>query len=115
MKKVFIIDDDKFLLDMYALKFKESGFDVEVAVNAYEALEKLGHGYAPDVILLDVIMPGMDGLEFMKQAREKDLIRRSTVVILSNLGQKEDVEKGLQVGAKDYIVKASCTPSEVVQ
>ena len=114
MKNVFIIDDDKFLLDMYALKFQESGYEVQVATNGSEALAKLNEGYRPNMVLLDIVMPGMDGLEFLKQAKEKKVLGSAIVVILSNLGQHEDIERGIEQGAKDYIVKASFTPREVV-
>ena len=113
-KKVFIIDDDAFLLDMYAVKFRESGFDVEVASSGAEAFEKIKNGLAPDVILLDIVMPGMDGFDFLKKIRAEGLTPQSLVVILTNLGQKEDVEKGMAFGVKDYVIKAHHTPSEVV-
>ena len=113
-KKIFIIDDDEFLLDMYAVKFRESGFDIEVALSGTGALEKIKEGFSPDVILLDIVMPGMDGFEFLKRVRAENLIPQSMVVVLTNLGQKEDVERGMAYGVKDYVVKAHHTPSEVV-
>jgi DNA-binding response OmpR family regulator len=111
---VFIVDDDKFLTDMYSVKFLESKFAVEVAPNCTDALAKLGGGYRPDIVLLDVVMPGLSGLDFLKAAKERKLLDGVKVVILSNLGQKEDIEKGMANGADGYIVKANCTPSEVV-
>ena len=114
-KKVFIIDDDEFLLDMYAVKFREAGFDVEVAVSGAEALDAIKKGLVPDVILLDLVMPGVDGFDFLKTVKDEALVPNSRIIILTNLGQKEDIEKGLRFGAKDYIIKAHHTPSEVVQ
>ena len=114
MAKVLIIDDDEFLLDMYSLKFRESGYEVEIAFNGSEALDKITTGTMPEVVLLDIVMPNMDGFEFLKQLQEKKLLDKVKVIILSNLGQKEDIEKGRKLGAKDYIVKASFTPTEVV-
>lgn len=115
MPKVFIVDDDEFLLDMYAVKFRESSFEVEVAHGGEEALSKIQSGYAPDAILLDIVMPGLDGFEMLRTMKKENLAKGSQVIILSNLGQKEDIERGLELGARDYIVKAHFTPTEVVK
>ncbi|MCX6712591.1 MAG: response regulator [Candidatus Vogelbacteria bacterium] len=114
-KKIIVIDDDKFLLDMYAMKFVDQGYDVTPCSSAEEALEKVHGGIVPDIFVVDIVMQGMDGFSFVKEIREKKLADKAAVVILSNLGQKEDVEKGLALGADGYIVKASATPSEVVE
>lgn len=111
---ILIVDDDKFLLDMYALKFKECGYEVAIASGGAEAIAKLSNDYHPDIILMDIVMPAMDGFELMAEMKKKNLVSKSTVIILSNLGQKDDIEKGLKCGAAGYIIKASCTPSEVV-
>ena len=113
-QKIFIVDDDKFLLDMYALKFADSNFEVVAITDAHEALNKLVTGEHPDAILLDIVMPGMDGFTFLEEISKKNLAGKSILVVLSNLGQKEDIEKGLRLGAHGYIIKASSTPSEVV-
>lgn len=112
--KILIVDDDKFLLDMYSVKFSENGFDVQACPNASEAIDKLSTDYRPDICLVDVIMPGMDGFTFIETIKSKGFSGDSAIIILSNLGQKEDIERGLSVGADGYIVKASATPSEVV-
>lgn len=111
--KVLIVDDDAFLLDMYALKFKESGFSVEVARNGEEAVSKVKSA-SQDVILLDIVMPKMDGFDVLRVLKKDNLAPNSAIIILTNLGQKEDIERGLKLGANDYIVKAHFTPSEVV-
>lgn len=111
---VLIVDDDKFLLDMYSMKFSERGFDVDVAFGSVEALEKLKGGAKPDIMLLDIVMPTMDGFEFLAEVKKSNLAEGAVVIILSNLGQQEDVDKGAQLGADGYIVKASSTPTEVV-
>jgi len=113
--KILIIDDDVFLLEMYATKFKEEGFDVEVAQGAKEALDKIRNGACPDVVLLDVVMPGMDGFEALGIIRKEKLIPTSKIIILSNLGQKENIDKGKELMVDDYVVKAYFTPSEVVK
>lgn len=113
--KILIIDDDEFLLDMYATKFKEEGFEVEIAHEGKEALRKIKEGISPEVVLLDIAMPGMDGFELLEIRIKEKLIPNSKIIVLSNLGQKEDIEKGISLGAIDYIVKAYFTPSEVVK
>ncbi len=110
-----IIDDDEFLLDMYSVKLREMGFDVEVVLSAPEALEKIRAGISPDVVLLDIIMPGMDGFEFLENVKKEKLLKSSKIIILSNLGQEKDIKKGLALGASDYIIKAYFTPSEIVK
>lgn len=115
-KKILIVDDDKFLLDMYTYKFKEKGFDVIQAFGSLDAYEKLKKdGITPDVMLLDVVMPAMDGFELLTLIKSENLAPNAKVVMLSNLGQPSDVEKGRSLGAKGYVVKASATPTEVVE
>lgn len=112
-KKVLIVDDDEFLLDMYVVKFKESGFEVDVAQNGEEALEK-ARTTNPDIILLDIVMPKVDGFDVLRTIKKDKLAPNAAVFVLSNLGQKEDTDRGISLGAVDYIVKAHFTPSEVV-
>ncbi|KKT41244.1 MAG: Alkaline phosphatase synthesis transcriptional regulatory protein PhoP, partial [Parcubacteria group bacterium GW2011_GWA2_44_13] len=109
-----IVDDDEFLLEMYALKFKESGFVVEIAKNGEEAVQKAKE-VSPDVMLLDVVMPRMDGFDVLRVLRKENIAPRAVVLILTNLGQKDDFDRGIKLGATDYIVKAHYTPSEVVK
>ena len=114
-KKIFIIDDDSFLLDMYALKFSQSNFDVTTALGSEPALEKLKQGFVPDLMLLDIVMPVMDGFEFIEKIKEEKLAPGVTIIILSNRGQPSDVARGESLGVAGYIVKASSTPSEVIE
>ena len=113
-KNVFLIDDDPFILDMYTLKFKEHGFGVDSARNGKEALEKL-KTLKPDCILLDIVMPEMDGFEVLRELKKGKKGGLPKVILLTNLGQKEDAEKGMEFGADDYVIKAHFTPSEVVE
>ena len=113
-KKILIIDDDNFLLDMYALKFSKSNFNVSTALGPEIALEKLHSGYIPDIILLDIVMPVMDGFELLEKMKEEKLAEGSIKIILSNRGQPSDIARGESLGASGYIVKASSTPSEVI-
>ncbi len=114
--KVLIIEDDEFLSDMYKTKFSQEGFEVYTAMDGVEALEKLtSKEIEPDIILLDVVMPKMDGIEVLEKIKSEESIKDIPVVMLTNLGQQEEVEKALSEGAKDYLVKANYTPSEVVR
>lgn len=114
-KKIFIIDDDSFLLDMYALKFNQSNFDVTTALGSEPALVKLREGFTPDVVLLDIVMPVMDGFELIEKIHEENLAKGAILIVLSNRGQPSDIARGESLGAAGYIVKASSTPSEVIE
>lgn len=113
--KILIVEDDKFLMDMYTVKFGEYNFEITALFGATEALARLEEGLHPDIIITDVVMPVMDGFEFLAGIQEKKLARGATIIILSNLGQKEDIAKGISLGASGYIVKATSTPTEVVK
>lgn len=112
--KILIVDDDKFLLNMYSIKFKKENFDVTTAGNGQDALDKLRGGLSPDAIILDIVMPVMDGLETLQNIRKENLAKNSVIIILSNQGQSSDIEKAKQLGINGYIVKATTIPSEVV-
>lgn len=112
--KVFIVDDDKFLLGMYSLKFANNGYDVETTVGSPAALEKLRSGIKPDVLLLDIVMPYMDGLELLKTIREEKLAPGAVIIMLTNQSQSADIEKAKDLDVDGYIVKASTIPSEVL-
>jgi len=113
--KVFIVDDDKFLLGMYSLKFANNGYEVDTTVGSVPALEKLRAGAKPDILLLDIIMPHMDGLELLKTIRDENLAPDATVVMLTNQSQSSDIERAKELKVDGYIVKASTIPSEVMQ
>jgi len=113
MPKVLIIDDDPFIADMYVMKFKDERFDVATARNGNEGLKKITE-FDPDVILVDIVMPNMDGFHVLEALKQQGGKPRK-VIMLTNLGQKEDVERGIGLGATDYMIKAHFTPSEVVE
>ncbi len=112
---LLLIDDDQFLLNMYTLKFKNSGFEITAMNNASAALQKLRDGFSPDMILCDLIMPTMGGLEFLKLVKEAHLSPTSAVIVLTNTNQSADIEQAKKFGVDGYIVKASAIPSEVVE
>jgi len=113
MKKILIIEDDPFLNEMYAAKFSQSGFQVEMATDGKKGLEKIETS-KPDLILLDIVLPKMDGFEILKKVKEDSQLKKIPVILLTNLGQKNEVEKGLALGADEYIIKAHFTPTAVV-
>ena len=113
-RKILIVDDDNFLLDMYALKFTQNNFEVHTARSGVEALEQLKTGFAPDILLMDIIMPEMNGLEALAQINEQNLCQNCLKIILSNKSEQSDVEEGKRLGVAGYIVKASSTPAEVI-
>lgn len=114
--KILIVDDDKFLLDMYTLKFRENDFDVVSASGGDEALEALKVGGDTfRAALLDLVMPAMDGFEILRRIREENLAPSCHFIVLSNLGEPSDVERAKRFRVSGYIIKASATPSEVVE
>ena len=113
-KKILIVDDDSFLLDMYALKFSQGPYDVTTALGAVAALEKLRTGFTPEIMLLDIVMPVMDGFELLEKTRAENLAPGAIRIVLSNRGQDSDVKRATELGASGYIVKASTTPAEVI-
>lgn len=114
-KKILIVDDDNFLLDMYALKFSQSNFEVYTAPSGVEAIEKLKGGLIPDLILMDIIMPEMDGFEMLEKINKENLSPSSIKIILSNKSEQQDIDRGNQLGVSGYIVKANSTPKEVIE
>jgi len=113
MKKILIIEDDPFLSEMYAAKFGQSGFRVEMAIDGKKGLEKIKTS-KPDLILLDIVLPKMDGFEILRKVKEDSQLKKIPVILLTNLGQKNEVEKGLALGADEYIIKAHFTPTAVM-
>lgn len=113
MKSILLIEDDPFLSNIYVLKLEEAGYDIEALLTGNEALEKIKEK-KPDLILLDIVLPDLSGWEILEQIKKEGKIK-SKVIILSNLGQKEEKEKGLEMGADYYLVKAEHTPTELVE
>jgi DNA-binding response OmpR family regulator len=112
MASVLIIEDDSFLADIYLTKFREAGFVVELAQDGKEGLRKT-QDFQPDIILLDIVMPHMDGFEALHKLRTEQK-NNACIILLTNLGQKEDQDRGTELGADGYLIKAHYTPTEVV-
>lgn len=114
-KTVLYVDDDPFLLDMYGLKFSKNGFDIVTSPNPNDALKKLKDGYSPNIVLLDIVMPGMSGLELFDTIRKEGLAKDAVFIMLTNQGGASDIQKAKELGAAGYVVKATSIPSEVVE
>lgn len=113
-KKILIIEDDKFLRELIVKKLTKENYDVSEAMDGEEGVKKAKEE-KPDLILLDLILPGIDGFEVLARIKEDPALTPAPVIILSNLGQKEDVERGLELGAVDYLIKAHFTPGEIIE
>lgn len=111
---LLLIEDDSFISSMYKTKLSGLGYAVEVIEDGELAEQRLQHDPLPDLVLLDIVLPKRDGFEILAQVRKNERTRNLPVILLTNLGQKPDVERGLKLGANDYIIKAHYTPSEVV-
>ena len=113
-QKILIVEDDKFLRELIARKLIQENFEVIEAIDGEEGLEKAKET-KPNLILLDLILPGVDGFEVLTKLKEDPVLTVIPVIIFSNLGQREDVERGLRLGAVDYLVKAHFTPNEIIE
>lgn len=113
-KKILIIEDEEALIDIYSLRFEKDGYQVITASNGKEGIE-LAKKEQPNLILLDVIMPEMDGYTVLKKLKADPKTKKLRVVFLSNLGQDDEIKQGLKMGAEDYIIKSSLTPSSLVK
>lgn len=112
-KLILLVEDDSFLAGMYSTKLKMEDFEVELADNGEDAL-KMVQKNVPDLVLLDIILPRMDGFEVLKSIKNSPKTKDVPVILLTNLGQKKDVDKGLSLGAEDYLIKAHFMPNEVI-
>lgn len=113
MDKILIIEDDKFMRELLTRKLQGEGMEVGVAQDGEEAIKKIKEEL-PKLVLLDLILPGLNGFEVLKEIKSNPATAKIPVIILSNLGQTEEVEKGLKLGADDYLIKAHFTPDEIV-
>jgi len=113
-KVILLVEDDPFLIDIYKTKMEEEGFVVEVAERGDAIFTKLEQ-LRPDLIILDIVLPQMDGWEVLRKIKSDERLKELKVMVLSNLGQKEEVEKGIKLGAEKYLIKAYYTPSQVVE
>ena len=112
-RTILLVEDDTFLAEMYVTKLELEGFRVVLASDGEQAVI-MAAKEVPALILLDIILPKKSGFDVLKEIRNNATIKDTPVILLTNLGQKEDVQRGLKLGATDYLIKAHFMPSEVV-
>jgi len=112
---ILLVEDDSFISGMYQTKLAGLGYKVELQEDGEAAADRLKQDPLPDLVLLDVVLPKKDGFEILEALRADARTKKLPVILLTNLGQKPDVERGISLGADDYIIKAHYTPSEVVE
>lgn len=112
--RILIIEDDPLLSGLISQELQNKKFDIQTSFTGEDGL-RVAQTFMPDIILLDIMLPGIDGFEVLTRLKADALLKGSTVIILSNLGQETDIQKGIQLGAEKYIVKVTLSLSEVVQ
>lgn len=110
---ILIVEDDRFLRDLLIRKVKNEGYNIKSVITGDSALNKIKE-FLPQLVLLDLVLPGMDGFEILEQVRKDPEVGNTPIIILSNRGDIEEVEKGLKLGADDYLIKAHFTPDEII-
>ena len=113
--KILLVEDDSFISGMYQTKLANLGYEVELIDDGDTAWQRLQQDPLPDLLLLDVVLPKKDGFEILEELRQLDRTKTLPVILLTNLGQKPDVERGIKLNANDYVIKAHYTPTEVVE
>ncbi len=112
-KKILIVEDDTFLMSLLARKLSSKGYKLSIAKDGVQALE-VTKNEKPDTILLDILLPNMNGFEVLEKIKASDDTKNIQVIMLSNLGQQTDIDKALKLGASQFLVKANTSPDEIV-
>ena len=110
--KILLVEDEKDLAELFSLRLKADGFDITVATNGLEAI-KLIKKINPDLVLLDLVMPDMDGYEVLKKLKKDKVLNETIIYVWSNLTQKDEIDKAKKLGANGYLVKSDYTPSKL--
>lgn len=112
-KKILIVEDDSFLQGLMSRKLKSEGFDVFIALSVPDALTLLDGGLVPDLILLDLLLPKVDGFEFLATIRAKSIFKTTPVIVFSNLSEEKDIKKAKDLGISDFMIKSNFTLDEL--
>lgn len=116
MKHIILVEDDKFLVKVYRLKFEKTGYNAEIIVHDdILTSSDIIRSKRPDLVILDIVMPGKDGFEILKELQADAETKSIPVIILTNLTQDADREVGLKLGAKEYISKSDVTFDEILE
>ncbi|MGM0628904.1 MAG: response regulator [Patescibacteria group bacterium] len=113
-EKILIVDDDEYICNIYSKIFKDKGIETETAHTGKQMLEKMKNEEKPEVVVLDLFMPEMDGFEALELAYKEDLLQNSTVIILSNYADQVAQEKAEELGSKKFIVKSTLLPEDII-
>ena len=113
-KRILLVEDDPLIIKIYTGRLEKEGFQVDIAAKGGEVVKKL-KGQKYDLVLLDLVLPELTGFEILQKIRREEGLSGTKVLVLSNLGEKENVSKASRLGAVDYLVKAHYTPSEVIE
>ena len=114
-KKILIVEDDSFLQGLVSRKLTASNFDVSVALSATEGYKVLESGIIPDLILLDLLLPNIDGFEFLAKIRENPMLKPVPVIVFSNLSEEKDILKAKNLGITDFMIKSNFTLDELLE
>ncbi|QQG47359.1 MAG: response regulator [Candidatus Woesebacteria bacterium] len=114
MKKILVVEDDKFLANAYRVKLTKAQFETRLASDGNEALSALDE-FNPDLVILDLMMPVKDGFSVLSEMRKSDKWKSTPIIVSSNLGQKEDIDRALGLGANDYVVKSDLSMAELLE
>jgi len=114
MTKVLVAEDDKFLSEAYKTKFANAGYEVKVVFDGQEALKEY-EIFSPDVVILDLKMPRVDGFWFLQALADKGLAKKVPVIVASNSGDKSDIERAMSLGAADYVVKSNLSMKGLIE
>ncbi|PIU69058.1 response regulator [candidate division WWE3 bacterium CG06_land_8_20_14_3_00_42_16] len=112
MKKILIVEDDQFILDLYKRQLENAGYEILTAENGEKALQELDKSV--NLILLDILLPKKGGLEILKDIKSNESVKNIPVILLTNLGQESIIKQAFELGASGYLIKSSITPSDVV-
>lgn len=120
MKNILLVEDDIAIVDVYKMALEAKGFGVDVVTLGKEAIEKMdmlekGEGQKPDLVLLDIVLPDMNGMDILKEMRERSASKNIPVFVLTNYSDKDLEEKGKELKAEKFILKAGCSPSKLVE
>lgn len=113
-KKVLVVEDDEFLANAMRVQLETDGYEIVIAQNGEEA-KQLVEEHKPNVVILDLILPKVDGFVFLEEIRNIEEYKKLPIIVASNLGQKEDIKKAMDLGANDYVVKTNLSIEELVQ